>query len=144
LQKGFIKLALLNEELLKSNDQLKEQFDGVIKKLNAIKQEREEKAARKEARAKRKRLPKRDRMTAEIYKKLIKEDEGPTYLHVRLRLTLCLLAVTSLRINELLNIKVSQPKRLTQESWIAIDRSKRGPRNHKAFFTKESKKIIQD
>ncbi len=75
---------------------------------------------------------------------LIKEAEGPTYLHVRLRLTLCLLAVTGVRINELLNIKVSQLKTLTQESWIAIDRSKRGPSNHKVFLTKEGKKIIQD
>ena len=144
LQKGFIGLALRNEELLKSNDQLKQQLDEVLKELNAIKQERQEKAARKEARANRKRLPKRDPMTAEIYKKLIKEAEGPTYLHVRLRLTLCLLAVTGVRINELLNIKVSQLKTLTQESWIAIDRSKRGPSNHKAFLTKEGKKIIQD
>lgn len=144
LQKGFIGLALRNEELLKSNDQLKQQLDGVLKELNEIKQEREEKAARKEARANRKRLPKRDPMTAEIYKKLIKEAEGPTYLDVRLRLTLCLLAVTGVRINELLNIKVSQLKTLTEESWIAIDRSKRGPSNHKAFLTKEGKKIIQD
>lgn len=144
LQKGFIGLALRNEELLKSNDQLKQQLDGVLKELNAIKQEREEKAARKEARANRKRLPKRDPMTAEIYKKLIKEAEGPTYLDVKLRLTLCLLAVTGVRINELLNIKVSQLKTLTEESWIAIDRSKRGPSNHKAFLTKEGKKIIQD
>ena len=81
------------------------------------------KNAKKKPLANRKRLPKRDPMTAEIYKKLIKEAEGPTYLHVRLRLTLCLLAVPGVRINELLNIKVSQLKTLTQESWIAIDRS---------------------
>jgi integrase len=143
-QRGFIGIALRNEELLKSNQQLKEQLDDVLKELNAIKQEREEKAARKEVRANRKRLPKRDPMTAEIYKELIKEAEGPTYLDVRLRLALCLLAVTGVRINELLNIKVSQLKTLTQESWIAIDRSKRGPSNHKAFLTKEGKKIIQD
>ena len=61
-----------------------------------------------------------------------------------LRLTLCLLAITGVRINELLNIKVSQLKTLTQESWIAIDRSKRRPSNHKAFLTKEGKKLIQD
>jgi hypothetical protein len=30
------------------------------------------------------------------------------------------------------------------ENWIAIDRSKRGPSNYKAFLTKEGKKIIQD
>jgi integrase len=144
LRKGFIGLALRNEELLKSNDQLKQQLDGVLQELNAIKQEREEKAARKEARANRKRLPKRDPLTAQIYKELIKEAEGPTYLNDRLRLALCLLAVTGIRINELLNIKVSDLTTLIQENWIAIDRSKRGPSNHKAFLTKEGKKIIQD
>ena len=143
LRKGFIGLALRNEELLKSNDQLKQQLDGVLQELNAIKQEREEKAARKEARANRKRLPKRDPMTAQIYKELIQEAEGPTYLNARLRLALCLLAVTGIRINELLNIKVSDLTTLIQENWIAIDRSKRGPSNHKAFLTKEGKKIIQ-
>jgi hypothetical protein len=39
-QRGFIGIALRNEELLKSNDQH-------LKELNAIKQEREEKVARK-------------------------------------------------------------------------------------------------
>ena len=102
IRRGFIGLALRNEELLKSNDQLKQQLNAVLKELNLIKQEREEKAARKEARANRKRLPKRDPMTAEIYKELIKEAEGPTYIHVRTRIALCILAVTRIRINELL------------------------------------------
>ena len=83
-------------------------------------------------------------MTIEICKELIKETERPTYLNVRLRLALCLLAVTGVCIKELLNIKVYQLETLTQESWIAIDRSKRGPSNHKAFLTKEGKKIMQD
>jgi len=116
----------------------------VVAELKQIKQERIEKEIRKQTRANRKRLPKHDPMTAEIYKELIKEAEGPTYLHVRLRLAVCLLSVTGVRINELLNIKVSQLKTLTEESWIAINRSKRGPTNHKAFLTKEGKKIIQD
>ena len=107
-QRGFIGIALRNEELINSNRQLKQQLDEVLKELNAIKQERQEKAARKEARAKRKRLPKRDPMTAEIYRELIKEAEGPTYINARLRLALCLLAVTGIRINELLPLKVSQ------------------------------------
>jgi integrase len=144
LRLGFIGLATQNQELLDLNKQLTQQLETVVEELNQIKQEREEKETRKQARANRKRLPKRDPMTAEIYKELIKEAEGPTYLHVRLRLTLCLLALTGVRINELLNIKVSQLKTLTQESWIAIDRSKRGLSNHKAFLTKEGKKIIQD
>lgn len=144
LQKGFIGLALRNEELLKSNDQLKQQLDEVLKELNVIQQERKEKAARKEARANRKRLPKRDPMTREIYKELIKAAEGPTYNHVRTRIALCILAVTGIRINELLPLKVNQLQTLIEENWIAIDRSKRGPSNHKAFLTKEGKKIIQD
>ena len=144
IRKGFIGLALRYEKLLKSKDEMKDQLDDVLKKLNAMEKEKEEKAARREKWAKRKRLPKRDPMTAQIYKELIKEAEGPTYLNVRLRLALCLLAVTGARINELLNIKVSDLTTLIQESWIAIDRSKRGPSSHKAFLTKEGKKMIQD
>ncbi len=144
MRRGFIGLAQQNQKLVKLNKQLTQQLKTVVEELNQLKKERHEKASRKEARANRKRLPKRDPMTAEIYKELIKEAEGPTYLHVRLRLALCLLAVTGVRINELLNIKVFQLKTLTQESWIAIDRSKRGPSNHKAYLTKEGKKIIQD
>ena len=143
-QRGFIGLALRNEELLKSNDQLKQQLDEVLKELNAIKEEREEKAARKEARANRKRLPKRDPMTGEIYRELMRATEGPTYINLRTRMALCILAVTGIRINELLSLKVSQLETLFKENWIAIDRSKRGPSNHKAFLTKEGKKIIQD
>jgi integrase len=143
-QRGFIGLALRNEELLKSNDQLKQQLDEVLKELNAIKEEREEKAARKEARANRKRLPKRDPMTGEIYRELMRATEGPTYINLRTRMALCILAVTGIRINELLSLKVRQLETLFKENWIAIDRSKRGPSNHKAFLTKEGKKIIQD
>ena len=143
-QRGFIGIALRNEELLKSNDQLNQQLDEVLKELNAIKQKREEKTARKEARANRKRLPKRDPMTGEIYKELMRATEGPTYIHLRTRIALCILAVTGIRINELLTLKVSQLETLFKENWIAIDRSKRGPSNHKAFLTKEGKKTIQD
>ena len=121
IQRGFIGLALRNEELLKSNDQLKQQLDGVLKELNAIKQEREEKAARKEARANRKRLPKRDPMTGEIYRELMRATEGPTYINLRTRMALCILAVTGIRINELLPLKVSQLETLFKENWIAID-----------------------
>jgi proline dehydrogenase len=57
-----------------------------LKELNAIKQERQEKAARKEARANRKRLPKRDSMTAEIYRELMQRaTEGPTYIKLPIK-----------------------------------------------------------
>lgn len=141
---GFIGLGIQNNELLDLNKKLNQQLEEVVKELNQLKRERQDKVARKEARLNRKRLPKRDPMTAEIYKELIKEAEGPTYLDVRLRLALCLMAVTGIRINELLDIKVTQLETLTKEYWIAIDRSKRGPSNHRAFLTKEGKKIMQD
>ena len=136
-QRGFIGLALRNEELLEVNKKLKEQLEIVVGELNQIKQERKEKEARKQARANRKRLPKRDPMTREIYKELIKAAEGPTYINLRTRIALCILAVTGVRINELLPLKVRQLKTLFEENWIAIDRSKRGPSNHKAFLTNE-------
>ena len=71
LQKGFIGLALRNQELVKLNNKLTEQFSVVVEELNQTKQERQEKEIRKQARANRKRLPKRDPMTGEIYKELI-------------------------------------------------------------------------
>ena len=83
-------------------------------------------------------------MTAEIYKELIKVAEGPTYINLRTRMALCILAITGIRINELLSLKVEQLQRLIEESWIAIGRSKRGPSNHKFFLSKEGKKIIND
>ena len=143
LRKGFIGLALRNEELLKSNHQLKEQLDDVLKELNAIKKEREEKAARREKWANRKRLPKRDPINSEIYNLLIKESEGPTYLATRTRIAICILTVTGIRIGELLSLKVGQLETLVEEGWISIDRLKRGPANHKAFLTSEGKKIVK-
>lgn len=144
LQKGFIGLALRNQELTELNQKLTQQLETVITELDQIKKEQEAKLARKKARANRKRLPKRDPMTAAIYKELIKAAEGPAYRDVRVRLAICLLAVTGIRINELLPLKIRQLKTLLEEGWIAIDRSKRGPSNHKAFLNKEGKKIIQD
>jgi integrase len=143
LRKGFIGLALRNEELLKSNDQLKEQLDDVLKELNVIKQEREEKTGRREKWAKRKRLPKRDPINSEIYNHLIKESEGPSYIATRTRIAICILTVTGIRIGELLSLKVGQLETLLEEGWISIDRLKRGPANHKAFLTSEGKRIIK-
>jgi integrase len=134
LRRSFIGLATQNQELINLNKKLNQQLQTVAEELNQIKKERQEKSVRKEARVNRKRLPKRDPMTHQTYKELIKEAD--TYLNVRLRLALFLLAVTGVRINELLNIRVSDLTTLIQESWIAIDRSKRGPSNHKAFLTK--------
>ena len=83
-------------------------------------------------------------MTAEIYTELMRVTEEPTYIKLRTRIAFCILTVTRIRINELLPLKVSQLETLFKKNWIAIDRSKLGPSNHKAFLTKEGKKIIQD
>jgi len=143
-QRGFIGLALRNEELLEVNKELRQQLSIVVTELNLIKEERQEKEIRKQARANRKRLPKREPMTAEIYKKLLQAAEGPAYINVRLRIAICLLTITGIRINELLPLKIYQLQTLVEEGWIAIDRSKRGPANHKAFLTKEGKKLVKD
>ena len=143
-QRGFIGLALRNEELLEVNKELRQQLSIVVTELNLIKEEHQEKEIRKQARANRKRLPKREPMTAQIYKKLLQAAEGPAYIDVRLRIAICLLTITGIRINELLPLKVYQLQTLVEEGWIAIDRSKRGPANHKAFLTKEGKKLVKD
>ena len=144
LQRGFIGLALRNQELVELNTELTQQLGTIIAELNQIKQEHREKEIRKQARVNRKRLPKREPMIAEIYKKLVQAAAGPAYIDVRLRIAICLLTITGIRINELLPLKVYQLQTLVEEGWIAIDRSKRGPANHKAFLTKEGKKLVKD
>lgn len=47
LQKGFIGLALRNQELFQQNNQLSQQLEILVDELNAIKEERQEKVARK-------------------------------------------------------------------------------------------------
>ena len=131
LRLGFIGLAKQNSELLDLNRDLSQQLEIVVSELNAMKKEREEKAARREKWAKRKRLPKRDPINSEIYNLLIKESEGPTYIATRTRIAICLLTVTGIRIGELLLLKVGQLETLVEEGWISIDRLKRGPANQK-------------
>jgi site-specific recombinase XerD len=63
---------------------------------------------------------------------------------VRLRIAFCLLTVTGIRINELLPLKVHQLQTLLESYWIGIDRSKRGPPNHKAFLTREGRKLVEE
>ena len=83
LQKGFIGLALRNQELVELNRKLTEQLQTVVTELDQIQLERQEKENRKQARANRNRLPKRDPMTSEIYQELINAAEGPRYSDVR-------------------------------------------------------------
>ena len=141
---GFIGLATQNHKLIKLNESLNRKLERVENELNMLKQEREEKASRKEARITPKRLLKRDPVTREIYTLLIQAVISPNYKSVRLRIAFCLLAVTGIRISELLPLKVSQLQTLLTAHWIAIDRSKRGPANHKAFLTREGRKVVDE
>ena len=144
LRLGFIGLASQNSELLELNKKLSQQLERVEKELNVVKKKREEKARRREKWSNRKRLPKRQPITPEIYRLLIQASESPSYTSVRLRIAFCLLTVTGIRINELLPLKVGQLQTLLKSHWIGIDRSKRGPANHKAFLTREGKKLVEE
>jgi site-specific recombinase XerD len=144
LRLGFIGLATQNSELLELNKKLSQQLEIIEKEFNLLKKEREEKATRKEDRANRKRLPKRQPVTPETYRLMIQAAESPSYTSVRLRIAFCLLTVTGIRINELLPLKVGQLQTLLKSNWIGIDRSKRGPANHKAFLTREGRRLIDE
>jgi len=144
LRLGFIGLATQNCELLDLNKKQNQKLERVEKELNVLKKEREEKARRREKWSNRKRLPKRQPITPEIYRLLIQASESPSYTSVRLRIAFCLLTVTGIRINELLPLKVGQLQTLLESHWIGIDRSKRGPANHKAFLTREGKKLVKE
>jgi integrase len=69
---------------------------------------------------------------------------SPSYTSVILRIAFCLLTVTEIRINELLPLKVGQLQTLLKSDWIGIDRSKQGPANHKAFLTREVRKLVDE
>jgi len=148
LRLGFIGLAAQNSELLESNKKLNDQLERVVREFDELKKERDEKINRKEARINRKRLPKRDPVSLEIYRTLIHATEtdmtrSSSYTTARLRVALCLLAITGIRVSELLPLKVHQLKTLLAEGWVKIDRSKRGPASHKAYLSKQGKQILK-
>jgi len=147
LRLGFIGLATQNSELLESNKKLNDQLETVLKELYELKKEREEKVSQKEAGTNHKRFPKRDPVTPEIYQALISATGAAIiryngYTASRLRVALCLLTITGIRVNELLPLKVHQLKTLLAEGWIKIDRSKGGPASHKAYLSKQGKQIL--
>ena len=87
-------------------------------------------------------------MTLKVYNLLISSTQmNPIsvsrYKYVRLRVALCILFLTGIKLNELLKLKVYHLETLVDEYWISIDSYKRGRSNHKAFLTEEGKKIIQ-
>jgi integrase len=155
LKRGFSGLALQNAQLLQDNQDLNNRLITLQEELEIISQElsdrkKQEKIIQdnKIKRKNRKPLPKREPITTDIYNFLISQTEIIDYQNryraARLRLGLALLAITGIRISELLPLKMIQIKTLFNESWIGIDRSKRGPSSHKAFLTREGIKLISN
>lgn len=150
LVKGFSVVVNQNEEIIETNKNLKdqvlrleEQIAILTDELDHARAEKRTKEERKEARAKRKRLAKRDPITAEIYQQLIISVVGSDYVSARTRVAIVILAITGIRINELLPLKVEQLTTLIKSSWISINRSKRGPSSHKAYLTPLGKTLIK-
>jgi integrase len=151
----MIQNAELNTELKEQNKVLKEQLNQLQEQLAMITEELQERKERerlmqkkKEKWKNRRRLPKREPITTGLYDSLIQSSQNFKYSNLyqsaRLRLALALLLVTGIRISELLSLKMKQVESLFTTHWIAIDRAKRGPANHKAFLTKEGSRIMQE
>lgn len=159
MKEGFVGLAIqnaeLNTELKEQNRVLKDQLTKLQDQLEIVMEELQERKERerlieekKEKRKNRRRLPKREPITVEIYDSLIQSSQNFKYSNLyqsaRLQLALALLLVTGIRISELLPLTMKQVESLFINHWIAIDRAKRGPANHKAFLTKEGSRIMQE
>lgn len=147
LYKGFIQTYQQNIELQNQLALVQKELDILTKQLEKkLEEERliEEKRLR---RKNRKRLPRREPITQELYEFLIEEvnatNYGNSFKGARLRLALSLLLVTGVKISELLPLRLNQVETLFKKGWIAIDRAKRGPLNHKAFLTNEGKKLLK-
>jgi integrase len=143
-KRGFIGLANQNQQLLESNKLLKFQLINIQNELDTVKSEREKKQLSKDKRLKRRRLPKRDPITEPVYKLLIKEAAGCTFISARTRVGLCLLNITGIRVCELLNIRVSDLKTLIEHGYIGIDRVKTGPANHRAYLSTQGKRLLKN
>lgn len=155
IKRGFGGLALQNSKLLEDNQDLKNRLQSMQEQLENIFEELEDQKTQQQIRENikikrknRKRLPKRQAIKKDIYEFLIEKtatyDNNNPYQAARLRMALALLAVTGIRISELLPLKMIQVQTLFSQSWIAIDRSKRGPTSHKAYLTREGKKVISN
>lgn len=147
LKQGFGGLALQNVELKSQLDKQILETEAVSKRLDQILKKQALADERKLKRRNRKRLPERQALTEDMYQFLIDRahtKHRETYIGARLRLSLAILAVTGVRISELLPLKVHQLQTLFSNSWIAIDRIKRGPANHKAFLTRKGNRIIKE
>jgi len=92
------------KELVKENKELRNKLEILEAEASSKRQKQKQK---------------RDPLTAEIYKELIKEADGPGYLKARLRVALLLLTISGVTINEILALKVGDIKPLIDEGWLS-------------------------
>lgn len=138
-------LAAQNQELKNELESLTIEFEIVSKTLKSKIYEEQLAEDRRMKVKNRKRLPKRDPVTKETYQFLISESYSMrNYQGARLRIALVLLQVTGVRVSELLPLKISDIDKLFQQHWIAIDRKKKGPSNHKAFLSREGVELLKE
>ena len=64
---------------------------------------------------------KRDPMSIEIYRALLKAAKGSTYSKIRLRVAFCILFVTGISLKVLLSLRVYQLTTLREKGWITIN-----------------------
>lgn len=146
LQKGFIGMHIQNVELQEKLDSIQEELKVVTEELQEKNRIEQIIIQRREKRKNRKRAPLREPITEQIYEFIIQEAEQKfrqTYCGARLRLALALLAITGVRVSELLKLKISDIETLFQHKWIAVDRAKRGPSSHKAYLTRKGARILK-
>lgn len=65
------------------------------------------------------------------------------YIATRLKVGLCLLAITGIGVNKLLTLKIHQLKTLLAASWIKNDCYKRDSASHKSYLSKQEKLILK-
>ena len=136
-------LNKVNRELIRQSNAAKE----LNRKLAAIlEREQKEKASRKESHGNKQWLTKYKPMTCNIYSQLIKYtlvSRFQKYKYIRLRVALCILFLTGIKLNQLLKLKVYHLQTLLDDHWISIDGYKRGLSHDKACLTEKGKEVIR-
>lgn len=87
---------------------------------------------------------KRDPMSRKIYAALIKAAKGSKYEKIRLRVALCILFLTGLKLKVLLGLKVHQLTTLREKGWIAIDQDGIESTDSKAHLTEIGRMCLKE
>ena len=89
-------------------------------------------------------LLKRDPMSIEIYKALLKAAKGSKYAKIRLRVAFCILFLTGIKLKVLLSLRVYQLTTLREEGWIAVDEYSIESTDSKGYLTKSGRIYLKE